>query len=131
VFEVSGDARGEWDGDRLCQVLTNLIGNALDYGTVGTEVLLRVVGVDEERVTVQVHNGGVIPEAVRPTLFDPFRRGAAPSGKARGLGLGLYITHQIVGAHGGTIELRSRPEEGTLFHIELPRRPEVRAAASP
>ena len=68
-----------------------------------------------------------IPAALRPHLFDPFKRGAQPS--RDGLGLGLYIVRQIVLAHGGTIDMTSSHECGTTFCVQLPR--ESRAVAEP
>ncbi|HEX8952526.1 MAG TPA: ATP-binding protein, partial [Polyangia bacterium] len=56
-----------------------------------------------------------------PWVFDPFRRGHSDDDSIRGLGLGLYITREIVLAHGGRIDVRSTPEAGTVFAIELPR----------
>ncbi|MGA9524944.1 MAG: sensor histidine kinase, partial [Myxococcaceae bacterium] len=77
-----------------------------------------------EAVRFAVHNEGpAIPAETLPLLFDPFRRGAQTgSGRgSRGLGLGLYIAHQIVTAHGGKLEVQSSPEEGTTFTATLPR----------
>ncbi len=114
---------GEWDPDRLEQVFSNLIGNAVDYspqdGTV--DVAVRV---DDRKVAVTVHNAGApIPEEARAELFSPFRRGARDSRtmETAGLGLGLFISREIVIAHGGTIEFRSDSTEGTTFLVTLPR----------
>jgi signal transduction histidine kinase len=74
-------------------------------------------------VQVQVHNDGPpIPEDLRVSLFNPFRRGereSRTSGTA-GLGLGLYISHEIVAAHLGSIEVRSDSVQGTTFTVTLP-----------
>jgi signal transduction histidine kinase len=109
---------GEWDADRLAQVISNLVGNAIDHGR-GEPIEVRI-GDDGARATLSVHNQGEpIPAALLPAIFEPFRRGdhARPSG----LGLGLYITRQIVIAHGGEIEVESSADTGTTFRVRLPR----------
>jgi PAS domain S-box-containing protein len=124
-FDATGSSRGEWDPDRIAEVLSNLLGNALKYGTQAAPV--RVIlkdSSDGREIILAVHNEGPpIPELMIPVLFDPFRRGVAPEDTATnspGLGLGLYITHQIVRAHGGTIEVISSEETGTTFSVTLP-----------
>jgi two-component system sensor histidine kinase/response regulator len=116
-----GSAFGTWDGARLAQVLTNLVGNALRYGTrdEGVEVRARCAS---PTLIVEVHNGGEIPADVRAQLFDPFRRGPEARGHD-GLGLGLYIARQIVVAHGGAIDVTSSREAGTTFRVQLPKHP--------
>ena len=75
-------------------------------------------------VLLSVHNDGrpISPDLL-PHLFDPFRRGEGhrDKGLTQGLGLGLYIAHEIVSAHGGTIEVTSSEEGGTRFQVRLPR----------
>lgn len=68
------------------------------------------------------NQGPTIPPDLLPDLFDPFRRGdEAPSSKSSGLGLGLYITREIVAAHGGETRAASNPMDGTTFTVLLPR----------
>jgi signal transduction histidine kinase len=114
---------GTWDRDRMEQVFSNLIGNALNYGA---DKPVTVTGqADEHGVHVDVHNHGPpIPEEVLPTLFSAFRRGERDSrtSKTAGLGLGLYISNEVVRAHGGTIDVRSNQSEGTTFRVNLPPR---------
>lgn len=113
---------GTWDGDRLEQVFSNLIGNALVHGDEAQPVTVEARA-EGRTVVVDVHNDGPpIPAHVQSRLFDPFRRGDRESrtAKTAGLGLGLYISHEIVGAHGGTIEIRSAAGEGTTFRVTLP-----------
>jgi signal transduction histidine kinase len=117
-----GDLRGEWDGGRLGQVLSNLIGNALRHGNVTIPISVRLVGSPSE-VVISVHNGGHIPEDLMPRLFQPFQSGVGRRTRAEGLGLGLYIVQQIVLAHGGEVRVSSTPVEGTAFEIRLPRHP--------
>jgi signal transduction histidine kinase len=119
VYEATGDGRGAWDADRLAQMLSNLVDNALSYGPHGGPVAISVRdGDDAGSVVIAVHNGGQpIPSKELPHLFEPFRRGA-PSPK-RGLGLGLYIASEIAKAHGGAIDVRSDESEGTTFEVRL------------
>jgi signal transduction histidine kinase len=115
--------QGSWDRDRMEQVFSNLIGNAIHYGD--AEHPVTVEARDEgHQVCVDVHNHGApIPSALLPQLFEPFRRGERDSRATNtaGLGLGLYISHQIVTAHGGDIQVDSHPGDGTRFRVRLPR----------
>jgi PAS domain S-box-containing protein len=120
VVEITGNTRGEWDEDRLGQVLSNLLSNAIQHGRAG-DVRLRVSGDDEHTVQIDVHSQGVIPAERIPSLFDPFRRGPHRTSVSEGLGLGLYIVKQVVHAHRGQIEVHSTPASGTSFQISLPR----------
>lgn len=124
-LNVTGTAWGEWDSDRIAQAASNLVGNAVQYSPEGSVV--RVVARDEgDSVRVEIHNQGTpIPAERMPHIFDPFVRGAeGPRAVARsGLGLGLYITHEIVKAHGGMLQVRSTDTEGTCFWLKLPRHP--------
>jgi signal transduction histidine kinase len=120
-----GSLRGRWDGDRLAQVISNLAGNALEHGEPGAPVRVQLDGRDPDRVTLQVENRGAIDDDVLPTLFDPFRGARHRRENTRGLGLGLYISKEIVNAHGGTIDVRSSVDGGTRFAIELPRNAEA------
>lgn len=123
---------GRWDRDRLEQVFSNLIGNAISYGLEEKPV---TVEVREEAldgpIRVEVHNDGPpIPEELRAKIFNPFRRGGQDSKaeQTAGLGLGLYISHTIVVAHRGEIDVRSNSAEGTTFRVTLPRRPNIASA---
>ncbi|WPB76006.1 ATP-binding protein [Archangium violaceum] len=124
-LSVSGTGWGEWDADRIAQAASNLVGNAVQYSPEGSAV--RVVARDDgEGVRVEIHNQGTpIPAERLPDMFDPFVRGqqGSRSGSRSGLGLGLYITHEIVKAHGGMLQVRSTEAEGTCFWLKLPRHP--------
>jgi signal transduction histidine kinase len=116
--EVEGDVTGEWDPARLEQVVSNLITNACQHGTLGRPVQVRVTGLDDA-VRIAVHNEGPpIPHDVLPHIFEPFRRGDERPGRT-GLGLGLHIVRTLVEAHGGTIDVTSG-EGGTTFAVVLP-----------
>jgi phosphoserine phosphatase RsbU/P len=116
--------QGTWDPDRLAQVVSNLLENALKYSPPDTQVRLTACG-EKEQVVLEVHNQGrPIPPELMPHIFEPFRPGPQASRTAKtSYGLGLYIVQQIVHAHGGTIEVRSDIEEGTTFTVCLPRLP--------
>jgi signal transduction histidine kinase len=113
-----GDTAGTWDQDRLAQVFSNIVGNALDHG-VDSAATIHLDGTAADTVTFEVRNGGAIPADQLSTLFDPFRPTARIDPRA-GLGLGLYIADQIVHAHGGSIEA-STAEATTCFRIVIPR----------
>ena len=122
VFESSGDLRGHWHGDRLLQVFSNLISNAVQHGSPDRPLVVRLDGTEPfGPVQVEIHNHGTIPEALLPVLFDPFRSTKHKRDGSRGLGLGLYITEQIVRAHGGEIAVSSSESDGTTFRFQLPR----------
>jgi signal transduction histidine kinase/CheY-like chemotaxis protein len=122
-WRARGDARASWDADRMAQMISNLVGNALNYGDRERPVAVTLDG-GEEAVTFSVHNHGPpIPPELRAKLFDPFRRAThAKSNATQGLGLGLFITDQIVRAHGGTIAVQSSETDGTRFTVTLPKR---------
>jgi signal transduction histidine kinase len=123
--ETKGDLRGEWDPGRLSQLLANLIGNAVQYGTPQAPIGVTAEG-NADEVVLRVHNSGpAIPAAELPRLFDPLKRlaaGTTPTGHSSNLGLGLYIAERIVTAHGGRISVDSSSEAGTTFTVSLPRR---------
>jgi signal transduction histidine kinase len=117
---------GAWDGGRLEQVITNLLGNALKFAA-GKPIEIRLVRVrsapelgagDCAVITVADHGIGIDP-ARRPYIFDRFER-AVSAANYGGLGLGLYIARSIVVAHGGTIEVASEPGHGATFTVSLP-----------
>ena len=119
LLERPGEASGTWDPDRIGEVFSNLIGNAVQHGA-GTAVRV-TIGASPAEVTVVIHNGGpAIPAGILPKLFDPYQRGASAHG-AESVGLGLFISREIVSAHGGTIEARSDATAGTTFTVRLPR----------
>jgi signal transduction histidine kinase len=121
-FTSQGDGRGDWDADRLMQVLVNLLDNAMKYSPEGTPVDVSIHG-EPDAVVLEVHNAGEpIPPSLLPTIFEPFRRGAQSEQVVKmSLGLGLYIVREIVRAHHGTVEIHSSQESGTSFRIRLPR----------
>lgn len=121
-LRVRGNTNGTWDADRVQQVLSNLIGNALRHSPDDCTVTTLIDGRASDDVAIQVRNGGPpIPRQLRSVLFEPFRRSSCERRSNEGLGLGLYITKQLVEAHGGTISFTSDALEGTCFAVRLPR----------
>ncbi|MCB1056430.1 MAG: response regulator [Acidobacteria bacterium] len=118
-FERRGEGTAVFDPDRLGQVASNLLANALNHGD--PEQPIEVVSeIDTDELVIRVSNRGpAIPQAARATLFEPFRRASDSPG---GLGLGLYIVRSIAEAHAGRVEVTSTEEEGTTFEVRLPRR---------
>jgi signal transduction histidine kinase len=117
----AGPLFGCWDPLRLEQVATNLISNALKYGA-GRPVTV-LLEADEQVLTLAVRDQGIgIAEEDQARIFERFFRTSA-AGNRPGLGLGLWITREIVAAHGGTISVQSRPGQGSSFVVRLPRRP--------
>ncbi len=123
-LSVSGVLVGEWDKARIGQVFSNLLNNAMQYGSRSAPVRVGLKG-DPKVVTLTVGNDGVpIPADKIMMIFDPLTRMVADedSAPASGnLGLGLYITKQVVVAHGGTIKVTSSEMEGTTFTAQFPR----------
>jgi PAS domain S-box-containing protein len=122
-LEVEAPERveGQWDRQRLEQVVTNLLSNALKYGD-GKPVQVRVAKVGTSaRLVVRDEGIGIARDALR-RIFGKFER-AVSERHYGGLGLGLYITRQIVDALGGTIQVESEQGQGATFIVELPLSP--------
>ena len=120
-WRAEGDFTGEWDSDRLAQVASNLIGNALRHGSASEPVHVRLDGHEPRHVVFSVSNAGHIPDDLLPHIFDPFRGRDEPSARGEGLGIGLFIVRQIVSAHRGTVEVKSSEAGHTTFVVRLPR----------
>jgi signal transduction histidine kinase len=122
-LSAEGDVVGQWDADRLAQVVSNLVANAAEHASrPGVSIRLSA---DGELVRLAVENEGRIDAELVPLVFQPFRgRTAGGGGKnrgaGRGIGLGLYITREIVAAHGGRVELEHVAPR-VAFIMTLPR----------
>ena len=109
---------GHWDPDRLEQIVVNLLSNAAKFGP-GRPIAVRVAcAAGRAELSVQDQGIGVTPD-LQLRIFDRFAR-AVPPEQYGGLGLGLYISRQLVEAHGGTIAVRSEPGQGATFTVWLP-----------
>jgi signal transduction histidine kinase len=119
TLEAPFPVQGVWDEFRIEQVLTNLLTNALRYGGGGP---VRVdVAQDDGLATMSVRDHGIgVAPADQDRIFEQFERTEDSRKHAAGLGLGLYITREIVRAHGGTISLESVTGQGSLFRVTLP-----------
>lgn len=120
--DVRGDLAIVGDRDRIYQVLSNLVGNAVHHGEPLSPIEVRVDG-GETEVAIDVANQGEpISQASLPFIFDAFRKGRTtdPS-RTQGLGLGLFIAREITRAHGGSIAVTSSGSDGTTFRVRLPR----------
>jgi signal transduction histidine kinase len=117
-FAPGGDLIGEWDSERLSQLLWNLLVNAIQHGS-AKQVGVKVEN-ENDRVLLEVHNDGpAIPQDVMTNIFNPLGRERNTGQHRTGLGLGLFICKEIVTAHGGTITAVSTPEAGTTFSVRL------------
>ncbi len=124
VVDAPEPLPGRWDAARIEQVLTNLLSNASRYSPLRSEIVVRARRLDHARVAVDVadQGPGITPDQL-DKLFTPFYRGAAAARHKGGLGLGLYITREIVRRHGGSVRVSSTPGQGATFTVELPLRP--------
>jgi signal transduction histidine kinase len=118
TFTAEAPVEGRWDEFRIEQVISNLLTNALRYGGKG-QIDVRVYS-REGQALVEVQDRGIgISEENQKRIFQQFERVSAKTVVA-GLGLGLFISEQIVAAHGGTIVVESKINEGALFRVCLP-----------
>ena len=111
------------DAVRLEQIVNNLVSNALKFSNSGTSIRVRVKAVGDQAVLEVRDEGlGISPELM-PRIFEPFVQGPAQPGKlATGLGVGLSLVKQLVGLHGGTVNVKSQgADTGSTFTITLPR----------
>jgi signal transduction histidine kinase len=111
------------DGDRVGQILRNLLDNAMKFTAEGGRVTVRT-RVEREWVTIDVEDTGVgIPPGDLERIFEEFVQleREAPRRRQRGSGIGLAISRRIAEAHGGTIEVASAPGKGSVFSVRLPR----------
>lgn len=124
MFVDTGAVTGQYDPSRMAQVFSNLIGNAVRHGNSQRPVNVTLNKDDTTACFCVQNDGEPIPPSALPSLFNPERRFSKYSegekGASAGLGLGLFIAAQIVEGHGGTIEVESTLEQGTVFRVKLP-----------
>ena len=123
---LTGDLNGTFDSDRLLQVLSNLLNNAIQHGATDSPVHLSAIG-DGVGITIRVSNfGNPIPPEALKVIFNPWVQLANDKSdseprRAHSIGLGLFIAREIVEAHKGSIDVESTEQEGTVFTVRLPR----------
>jgi PAS domain S-box-containing protein len=121
---VEGDCSARIDSDRVEQVVSNLLGNAVTHGDTSKPIQVVLAG-RPVAVSLMVQNHGTpIDPAFLPMLLNPFARAEKPRGRSTGLGLGLYISERIIDAHRGQLSVQSTQEAGTKFEVILPKRPQ-------
>lgn len=124
-YRAEGDLHGLWDSDRIRQAISNLIGNAIQHGSVDTPVTISLRG-EATDVIIEVHNGGdPIPAGELPRIFDPLVRGSSAENPRKNrpgsIGMGLYIAREVARSHGGRLDVFSTAEKGTSFTMHIPR----------
>lgn len=129
-LQVPHDLDAIFDESRIAQVLSNLIGNAIQYGSVETPVAVCLKKCGENIVLSINNRGKTISVDKLSTIFDPMVRIAANANVSErdfaertSLGIGLYIAREIVHAHGGKITVKSNDADGTTFVVTMPRVP--------
>jgi len=120
-------SKAEFDRDKVIQVLTNLVSNAVKFTPEGGRVSVDVQRRDVDWVIRVSDTGMGIPKESLPKIFERFYRVNRPGKHIQGTGLGLAIVHKIVMMHGGTIEVESQVDQGTTFTVFLP----LKAKSSP
>jgi signal transduction histidine kinase len=126
VFSCTGAMDATFDRVRLHQVISNLLGNAVQHGEHGSKVILEAAA-EDAAITLEVTNRGpAIPQQQLQSIFEPMVQGDSEDSSPRStsLGLGLYIAREIVLAHGGAITVSSCEARGTTFAVRLPHRRE-------
>jgi PAS domain S-box-containing protein len=118
IVAMEGEAFGHWDSLRIEQVISNVINNAIRYG-LGNPIAIKLAHFHEKVcISVTDKGMGIAPEDEK-RIFQRFERGKLTL-EVSGLGLGLFISKQIIDAHSGNIWIESKLGAGTTFHIELP-----------
>jgi sigma-B regulation protein RsbU (phosphoserine phosphatase) len=108
------------DSERIAQVVSNLLANALSHGAKDAPIRVDAVVSGEDLTISVVNEGRPIPQDIKDRLFQPFFRGQTGT---QGLGLGLYISREIISSHRGSLDVTSNPNE-TRFFFNIPIRPE-------
>jgi signal transduction histidine kinase len=121
ALEKIGDLKGNWDRERLAQVIYNLVTNAVTHAA-AKQVQITADGLGPDVVLRVTNRGTPIPLEIQDSIFDPFvHTDTASATTKKGLGLGLFIVKEIIKGHDGTVEVASTESEGTTFTVRLPR----------
>jgi signal transduction histidine kinase len=122
ILSADRELTAEVDVESIERVLTNLLDNALKYSPGGGEIDVEIRGVDGEQARISVRDHGIgIPSEKRSEIFTRFYQGHVEDHRS-GLGLGLYISQQLVALHGGSITVEFPSDGGTCFVMLLPTR---------
>lgn len=119
-FEAHGDLRAVLDHDRMSQVVSNLLSNAVRHGDPQGVVRVVLDGGRPDTISARIENAGRLSADVRQRLFKPFR---SPTAGDEGLGLGLYIVERFLRAHHGSVVVEATPDGRVVFVVSVPRRP--------
>ena len=121
-LDVEDDLVVEGDEDRLMQVATNLLENAVKFSEVGGEITIKAYHEDEDHIHIEFCDNGVgVPEDKLEKIFDKFYQvDGSSTRKFGGTGLGLAISKRIIERHNGTIWAQRKLDNGSIFHIILP-----------
>lgn len=111
------------DGTRIAQVLNNLLNNAIKYSPQGGQVRVELSPTPEAAWVAVTDPGVGIPAEEHESIFEPFRRGSRTRDTLPGVGLGLSVARRIIEAHGGHLQVESKPGVGSTFRFCLPHRP--------
>lgn len=125
IFNSEEDIIGDWDKIRIEQAISNFISNAIKYGL---HNLIEINVSKQKKLAIfSIRDNGIgISQQKQKLIFELFQRAVSPE-DYKGLGVGLYITQKIVNAHGGTVEVWSKPKRGSRFTMKLPLKPPVQA----
>lgn len=119
-LRLTDEMRGHWCAKELRRAVWNLLSNSIKHGRPDRPIAVRMERLNEV-VRLEVHNhGSPIPPTAMRQIFEPFQRAGTPTTFTPGWGLGLTLVRACMEAHGGSVEVRSLPEEGTTFTLLLP-----------
>ena len=121
TLDAPASVTGNWDADRLQQVLANLISNALKYSPDGGAVVVRIRDEGDGALLAVSDQGIGIPPEARETIFQPFTRAVDGARAIPGEGIGLYVSHRITEQHGGTLTVESTVGARSTFTLRLPK----------
>jgi sigma-B regulation protein RsbU (phosphoserine phosphatase) len=117
---LMGSGTANLDGDRVQQVIGNLVANSVAYGDLSMPITITSSLADDVTMVCIHNHGPVIPESLRSILFEPMTRGNDGDSDVRSVGLGLFIVREIAKAHGGYVVVNSSEEAGTIFSVHFP-----------
>lgn len=124
IMEMKGSFDGEWDKQRISQVFSNLLGNAIQHGDSASPIEVKLTSSKNKILIKVINQGKPIPPCKIKHIFEPLIRYEENENadylQKTSLGLGLYITREIVLAHNGNLKVTSNAAKGTVFEITLP-----------